>query len=113
MRNRELEHVIAANLDLDERVVGWREQHPDGTLRDAVADLELWPKNPHDPDAQRLVWITLRHLGDPEATKLGFPAMRRMGVPAARDAAPAAPAVVGGTATGCAAEAPEADRRTT
>jgi hypothetical protein len=98
VRDRELEHVVAANLDLEERVAGWREQHPDGTLRDAVADLELWPKNPVDPDAQRLVWITLRRLGDPAAERLGFAAMRRMSVPAATD---------------CAAGIPQADRTAT
>jgi hypothetical protein len=96
VRDRELEHVVAANLDLERRVAVWREQHPDGTLRDAVADLELWPKNPADPDAQRLVWIALRRVGDPLAERLGFTAMRRMSVPAAANAA-----------TGCTAGTPQ------
>jgi len=79
-----MEHVVAANPDLEERVATWRAGHPDGTLRDAVADLELWPKNPGDPDAQRIIWLTLRHIGDPAALRQGFPAMRAERLPAVR-----------------------------
>jgi hypothetical protein len=70
-----MERILAAHPDLDERVAWWRGQHPDGTLRDAVGDLGLW-HNPGDADAQRLIWLALRHLGDPAAERQGFPAMR-------------------------------------
>jgi hypothetical protein len=59
---------------LNPRIAGWREAHPDGTLEDAVRDLGLW-HIPQDPDAQRLVWYRLRDLGDPAALE-GFQAMR-------------------------------------
>jgi hypothetical protein len=84
MRDREMEHLVAANLDLDGRVAAWRRDHPDGTLRDAVDDLGLWPKNPADPDAQRMIWLALRRLGDPAARRQGFPAMRAASLPAVR-----------------------------
>jgi hypothetical protein len=113
MRDREMEHVVAANLDLDERVATWRRQHADGTLRDAVADLELWPTNPDDPDAQRMIWLALRRIGDPVATRLGFPAMRAASiVPAVGDAGPGAPAATAGAAPDCAAGTLETDGRT-
>jgi len=110
VRDRELEHVAEQNPDLDERVARWRAGHPSATLVQAVRDLELWPKNPRDADAQRLVWKALRRLGDPAAVRLGFPAMRRQSVPAVRDAAPV-PA--GDAATDCAAGTPQAAGETT
>jgi hypothetical protein len=61
MRNREMERVLAQNPDLDERLTKWRSEHRDGTLEDAVRDLEIWPKNPGDKDAQAIVWIALRN----------------------------------------------------
>jgi hypothetical protein len=76
MRSREWARVIAAHPDLDLRVATWRAGYPDGTLEEAVRDLELWPRNPRDSDAQRLVWLALRRLGDPVAARLGFPGMR-------------------------------------
>jgi hypothetical protein len=103
MRSREIERLAAANPDLDDRVAAWRGKHPDGTLRDAVADLELWPKNPGDPDAQRMIWLALRHIGDPAAERQGFPAMRAASVPAVMDAVPGAPAATAGAAEGCTA----------
>ena len=76
MRTREWQRVVAANMDLDERVAEWRTRHLDGTLEDAVRDLELWPRNPGDSDAQRMIWLALTRLGDPVAAGLGFPGMR-------------------------------------
>src|SRR5580698_1312459 len=101
MRNRELDSVLRANPDLDERVAEWRQQHPSGTLEQAVSDLELWPKNPRDKDAHRIVWVTLRHLGDPVAVRLGFPAMR---------AASLLPPPSEDEAAGCTAGTPQAAR---
>jgi hypothetical protein len=108
-----MEHVVAANLDLDERVAAWRGDHPDGTLRDAVDDLELWPKNPADADAQRMIWLALRRLGDPAAARQGFPAMRAECVPAVMDAAPGAPAATAGAMPDCTAGTSQTDGRTT
>jgi len=105
MRDREIEHIIAKYPDLDEKVTRWRAEHPAGTLQQAVRELELW-HNPHDQDAQRLVWYALRHTGDPVAARLGFQAMRRTGIPAARDAAPRDSSPREGAATGCAAGTP-------
>jgi hypothetical protein len=82
MRDREIERVKARNPDLGKRVTAWREQHPDGTLEQAVRDLDLWPV-PQDPDAQRLVWKVLRDIVDPAALE-GFPAMRATAARTAR-----------------------------
>ena len=62
-------------VGLPELVAKWRSGHPNGTLRDAVEDLALWPKNPGDRDIQWHVWIALKDLGD-TAAREGFPAMR-------------------------------------
>ena len=82
MRNREIDAVEKQHPDLDEQVTGWRTQHPDGTLEDAVRDLKLWSV-PQDPDAQRLVWKVLRDIADPAALE-GFPAMRAAAARTAR-----------------------------
>jgi hypothetical protein len=82
VRTRELEALQRNNPDLSERVEKWRAGHPAATLRDAVADLGVWPR-PDDRDAQWLIWTILRDTGDREATR-GFPAMRA----AAKAAAP-------------------------
>jgi hypothetical protein len=85
---------------LNPRIARWRAAHPDGTLEDAVRDLELW-HIPQDPDAQRLVWYRLRDLGDPAALE-GFQAMRAGAAHKLRSpAAPAAP-VAGPSHTGSA-----------
>lgn len=81
MRDRDLERIAHQNPDLDERVAQWRAGHLSGTLRDAVADLELW-HNPRDADAQRMIWLALRRLGDAVALRQGFPAMRAASLPA-------------------------------
>jgi hypothetical protein len=60
--------------DLPDLVARWRAGHPDGTLRDAAEDLELWPKNPGDREVLWHVWIALKDLGD-TAAQAGFPAM--------------------------------------
>jgi hypothetical protein len=112
MRGRQMESVIRQHPDLDGEVGRWRAQHPDGTLQDAVADLELW-HNPGDADAQRMIWIALRHLGDAAAKRLGFPAMRAECVPAVMDAAPGAPAATAGAMPGCTAGTSQTDGRTT
>jgi len=78
VRDREIEQVIAQHPDLDRQVTRWRAANPDATLEQAVRDLGLWPKNPRDADAQRIVWLALRRLGDPAAVRLGFHAMRGM-----------------------------------
>jgi hypothetical protein len=105
VRDREIERIIAQNPGLDEQVARWRTENPAGTLEQAVRDLGLWPRNPRDSDAQRLVWLALRRLGDPAAARLGFPAMRRQNVPAVTDAASGSwPA--GDAATDCAAGTP-------
>jgi len=83
-----MERVTQQNPDLDERVAAWRAENPDGTLEHAVRDLGLWPRNPRDADAQRIIWLALRRLSDPVAIHLGFHAMRNVNVPTARDAAP-------------------------
>jgi hypothetical protein len=82
VRDREIEHVKRRYPDLGEQVAGWRVQHPDGTLEDAVRDLKLWSV-PQDPDAQRLVWKALRDIADPAALD-GFPAMRAAAARTAR-----------------------------
>ena len=74
MRTRELQALQRRNPDLGDRVGKWRARHPTATLRDAVADLGLWPR-PDDADAQWLIWTVLRDSGDPVAAR-GFPAMR-------------------------------------
>jgi hypothetical protein len=107
MRDRDMERITRQNPDLDERVAQWRASHPSGTLRDAVTDLELW-HNPGDADAQRMIWLVLRRLGDAAAVRQGFPAMRAAGVPTVRDAAPESRAAAGGAATDCAAGTPQA-----
>jgi len=73
-----MERVSQQHPDLDEQVTGWRAANPAGTLEQAVRDLGLWPKNPQDADAQRIVWLALRRLSDPVAVRLGFHAMRNM-----------------------------------
>jgi hypothetical protein len=53
VRDTDLTRLAAAVKDeLPGRVAAWRGKHPDGTLEDAVRDLDLW-KTPQDPDAQR------------------------------------------------------------
>ena len=84
MRDRDMVRITRQNPDLDKHVAKWREENPGGTLEQAVRDLELWPKNPADADAQRIVWIALRRLADPVATRLGFHAMRAASLPAVR-----------------------------
>jgi hypothetical protein len=74
VRTRELDRLRRSNPDLAGRVAKWRAEHPAGTLRDAVTDLNLWPR-PADEDAQWLIWTVLRDAGDPVAAR-GFPAMR-------------------------------------
>jgi len=103
VRDREIERVTQQNLDLDEQVAGWRAANPEGTLEQAVRDLGLWPRNPRDADAQRIIWLALRRLSDPAAIRLGFHAMRNSNVPAARDAAPGRSSLREGPATDCAA----------
>jgi hypothetical protein len=108
-----MERLIRQHPDLDGEVGRWRAQHPDGTLQDAVADLGLWP-NPGDADAQRMIWLALRRLGDPAAERQGFPAMRAASiVPAVADAAPGTPAATAGPAEGCTAGTPQATGGTT
>ena len=75
MRDREAARFTRANPDLAGRVGAWRAEHPAGTLRDAVVDLQLWPKNPDEKDVQWFVWCKLRDQDDPVAAE-GFPAMR-------------------------------------
>jgi hypothetical protein len=48
----------ARHPDLDQVLTSWCTEHPEGSLEDAVRDLELW-HNPEDEDAKWLVW---RHL---------------------------------------------------
>jgi len=103
VRDREMERVTQQNPDLDEQVAQWRAANPDGTLEQAVRDLGLWPRNPRDADAQRIIWLALRHLSDPVAIRLGFHAMRNANVPAARDAASQRSSPREGAATDCAA----------
>lgn len=45
---------------LRQQVRNWAADHPDGTLEQAVKDLDLWP-DPGDKDARYLVW---QHLPD-------------------------------------------------
>ena len=98
-----MERVTQQHPDLDEQIAKWRAANPDGTLEQAVCDLELWPKNPRDADAQRIIWLALRRLSDSVAIRLGFHAMRNVNVPAARDAAPQRSSPREGAATDCAA----------
>jgi hypothetical protein len=46
VREREVDSFVRAHPDLGERVAEWRERHPVGSLRDAVIDLDLWPRAP-------------------------------------------------------------------
>jgi hypothetical protein len=80
MRDREMERVTQQHPDLNEHVAKWRAANPDGTLEQAVRDLDLWPRNPRDADAQRIIWLALRRLKDPVALRLGFHQMRGMNV---------------------------------
>jgi hypothetical protein len=80
VREREYEKFETAHPDLTDDVAKWRAEHPHGSLVDAVTDLELWPRNPRDRDAQWYVWRRLYDQGDPVALQ-GFAAMR---VPAAK-----------------------------
>ena len=50
MRNREMDRFERRHPHLAELVAGWANAHPDGTLEDAVRDLELW-HNAKDRDA--------------------------------------------------------------
>jgi len=83
VRTRELETLKRNNPDLAYRVAKWRAEYPMATLRDAVADLDLWPR-PDDQDAQWLIWTVLKDAGDPEAGRAGFPAMRAAAKASAR-----------------------------
>jgi len=98
-----MERVTQQNPDLDEQVAGWRAANPDGTLKEAVRDLGLWPRNPSDADAQRIIWLALRRMGDSAAIRLGFHAMRNANVLAARDATPRRSSPREGAAMDCAA----------
>jgi hypothetical protein len=75
VREREVTAFEAANTNLADRVRAWRAEHPAGTLRDAVVDLELWPRNPDDQDVHWQVWRALRDQADLAALE-GFPEMR-------------------------------------
>jgi hypothetical protein len=77
-----MERITRQNPVLDEQVAKWRAANPDGTLEQAVRDLGLWPRNPGDADAQQIIWLALRRMKDPVATRLGFPAMRGVSIPA-------------------------------
>ena len=81
MRDREVDRFTRANPDVADLVATWRAEHPVGTLRDAVVDLELWPRKPDDKDVQWFVWCKLRDQGDPVAAE-GFPVMRAEARPA-------------------------------
>ncbi|HXL93800.1 MAG TPA: hypothetical protein VN969_33120 [Streptosporangiaceae bacterium] len=98
-----MERVAQQNPDLDEQVAGWRAANPDGTLEQAVRDLGLWPRNPRDADAQRIIWLALRRLSDSAAIRLGFHAMRNAHVLMSRDTAPRRSSPGEGVATDCAA----------
>lgn len=84
MRERDLERFPAEHPDLAERVKGWREEHPAGTLAGAVTDLGLWPGNPLDRDAMWFVWRELYDQDDPVAVTAGFPGMRAAALAAKR-----------------------------
>lgn len=83
MREKELERFPEDHPDLAAQVAEWRQDHPAGSLADAVTDLELWSKNPLDRDAQWFVWRCLYDMGDPVAKDAGFAAMRS--APARKD----------------------------
>ncbi len=67
MRDREMDRFERQHPDLAERVAEWADDHPGGTLEDAVRDLALWPK-PKDRDAQWFVW---RYLPDEARRQIG------------------------------------------
>jgi hypothetical protein len=82
MREREVETFVRNHPDLAGQVAAWRAGHQAGTLRDAVADLQLW-RNPDDEAVQWLIWCALRDQGDPVALA-GFPQMRATAQTSAR-----------------------------
>ena len=63
-----MERFERRHPDLAAVLAEWAGDHPDGTLEDAVRDLELW-HNPADPDAQWLIW---RYLPEGHAARTGF-----------------------------------------
>jgi hypothetical protein len=73
-----MDRFIATHPDLDIEVAKWRQEHPHGSLVDAVTDLELWTRNPRDRDAQWFVWRRLYDQGDLVARDLGYQAMMRL-----------------------------------
>src|SRR5262249_50398118 len=69
VRDREMDRFEARHPDLDQVVAAWCAEHPDGSLEDALRDLELW-HSPKDKDAQWLVW---RHLPEDAPQKAVSP----------------------------------------
>ena len=66
-----MERVEALRPELRSEVEGWAAEHPDGTLADAVDDLEiLKPGQRQDFDSRYLVW---QHLPRDHPARLTLP----------------------------------------